>query len=179
MNPPQADYSYWDTVPSFTMTEAAWLWCGLEPPDSGREWMPKLGKGITPHPTIPGLPAKGQRYARAMWTDIRQGRLVILTEPPDTRYLIPRVCLRAWADKRGEFPRFLFPDLPTIAPPRPKKRRESSRSEEWNRWKECADGINKDRKVEGKPPLNKSGLATEVIEKLGLPDAPRTVREKL
>lgn len=53
-----ADFTYWDTVEYFTLTEAAWLWCDLEPPARGFEFMPVLGKGIKPHPLISNLPAK-------------------------------------------------------------------------------------------------------------------------
>lgn len=71
------------------------------------------------------------------------------------------------------------PEPPPPPPtPRPRKRRESSRSEDWNRWRECGAEINKGREAKGMKPLNKSGLADEVIKMLGLHDAPRTVREK-
>lgn len=111
---PPADLSYWDDVQSFTLTEAAWLWCGLEPPHDGLEFMPNYGISLKPHPVIQGLPARGQRAARAMWKDIwdheSDNRLLILTEWPDTHYKIPRKYLREWADKRGEKPSFLFPE---------------------------------------------------------------------
>lgn len=114
----RADFNNWDKRESFTLTEAAWLWCGLEPPDDGIKHMPMLGKGIQPHPVIKGLPAKGERAARAMWGDITEGKLVILTEWPDTRYMIPRSYLRSWAESYSKFrPLFLFEELRIIKPP--------------------------------------------------------------
>ena len=95
----------------FTLTEAGWLWCSLEPPDSGLTQMPQLGKGIKPHPVIPGLPARGDRVARALWLDIKNSKLVILSDPTDDYYRIPRVCLRTWAEQRNHRPPFLFPEL--------------------------------------------------------------------
>lgn len=168
-----ADFPYWDTVERFTLTEAAWLWCDLEPPDDGIQHMPILDKGIEPHPVIAGLPAKGHRAARAMWNDIKQGRLIILTEYPDTRYLIPRAYLRAWAETYSDFrPRFLFQDA--IKPPRP---RISERKTEHERWKTCAEKIKEERNLHGKQPLNKIGLAQEVIDRLSLRVSVETVRK--
>lgn len=167
-----ADFPYWDTVERFTLTEAAWLWCDLEPPDDGIQHMPILGKGIKPHAVIAGLPAKGQRAARAMWSDIEQGRLIILTEWPDTRYLIPRAYLRPWAETYSDFrPRFLFQD--GVKPPKP---RISEREAEHERWKTCAEKVKAERKLHGKPPLKKMGLAREVIDRLSLHDSVDTVR---
>ena len=168
-----ADFPYWDTVDRFTLTEAAWLWCDLEPPDDGVQHMPVLGKGIQPHPVIKGLPAKGGRAARAMWSDIEQGRLIILTEWPDTRYLIPRVYLRAWAETYSVFrPRFLFQDAA-----KPKKPRISEREAEHKRWRTCAEEVKTERKLHGKPPLKKTGLAQEVKGRLSLHDSIETVRK--
>lgn len=168
-----ADFSYWDTVEWFTLTEAAWLWCDLEPPDDGIQHMPILDKGIEPHPVIAGLPAKGHRAARAMWNDIKQGRLIILTEYPDTRYLIPRAYLRAWAETYSDFrPRFLFQDA--AKPPKP---RASERKYEHERWRTCAEDIKEERKRGDKPPLKKCGLAQEVIDRLSLHDSIETVRK--
>lgn len=108
----RADFTYWDTIEGFTLTEAAWLWCELEPPYDGIEFMPTVGNGIPPHPVIKDLPARGQHAARAMWQDITQNRLIILTDWPDTRYKIPRKYLRLWAEERGGYkPLFLFQEL--------------------------------------------------------------------
>lgn len=114
-----ADFSYWDTVEHFTLTEAAWLWCDLEPPARGFEYMPAFGQGVKPHPLIPNLPAKGDRAARAMWQDATESettnRLIWLTNYPDTRYLFPRPYLRAWAENHSDYrPRFLFPEVGVI-----------------------------------------------------------------
>lgn len=168
-----ADFSYWDTVERFTLTEAAWLWCDLEPPDDGFQHMPILGKGIKPHPVIDGLPAKGNRAARAMWRDIAQGRLIILTEWPDTQYLIPRTYLRAWAEIYSDLrPRFLFQDA--VKPPKP---RVSERKAEHETWRTCAEIIKNERELEGKPPLKKTGLAKEVKDRLKIHDSIETIRK--
>lgn len=185
MNPP-ADFAYWDTVQSFTLTEAAWLWCGLEPPDDGLEFMPKLRGGISPHPKIrdltangfqshpkiPGLPARGHRAARAMWLDITQSRLVILTDGPDRRYRIPRTYLCVWAGERGEVPRFLSP-----APP--KKPRVTDCQHEYDRWKQCAATIQEERARANLRPLNKVGVAIAVIDRLDLDKSSDWVKRQL
>lgn len=126
-----ADFTYWDTVENFTLTEAAWLWCDLEPPERGFEHMPALGKGIKPHPLISNLPAKGDRAARAMWQDATESettnRLIWITNSPDTRYLFPRPYLRAWAENHSDYrPRFLFPEVGKPSKPRITERDEES-----------------------------------------------------
>lgn len=176
MSPPAANFAYWATVNRFTLTEAAWLWCDLEPPADGLQHMPAVGKGIQPHPVIEGLPAMGQRAARAMWLDIKASRLVILTDPPDPRYRIPRQYLRAWAIEHGPWrPRFLFPDE-TIARP---KHRVTERSDEHARWKGCAAQIRRERERNGDYPFGKESMAREVIERLNLRESVETVRKKI
>ena len=174
-----ADFTYWDTVEYFTLTEAAWLWCDLEPPARGFEFIPVLGKGIKPHPLISNLPAKGDRAARAMWQDATESettnRLIWITNFPDTRYLFPRPYLRAWAENHSDYrPRFLFPEVG-----KPSKPRITERVEEHKRWCACGKEIQQERTKSGTPPMNKSGLASEVIKRLNLSVSPATVRKRL
>lgn len=176
MTHPAANFAYWSTVDRFTLTEAGWLWCGLEPPADGLEFMPLLGKGIAPHPVIPNLPAMGQRAARAMWLDIKESRLVILTDHPDPRYRIPREYLRAWAIQHGPWrPRFLFPDEIATKP----KRRVTERADEHARWARCAEQIRRERERNEDYELGKEAMAREVIERLNLRESVETVRKKI
>jgi len=79
MNYPKADLAYWQKAQNFTLTEAAWLWCDIEPPDRGLERMPRIGGGFKPHPLIPELPARGDHFARTLWREIKAGKVPITT----------------------------------------------------------------------------------------------------
>ncbi|MDG4597199.1 MAG: hypothetical protein P9F75_16175 [Candidatus Contendobacter sp.] len=68
---------------------------------------------------------------------------------------------------------------PEPPPPRPKKRRESSRSRKHDLWVECAKTIYQEYQDKGKRPLNKGGIAQEVIDRLRLSDDWETVRRVL
>jgi hypothetical protein len=177
MNYPNADLAYWQKVQRFTLTEAAWLWCGIEPPARGLECMPLIGKGFQPpHPLIPGLPARGDTIARALWRDIKASKLFITTDHPDRPYyLIPRSDLHAWAEQHGDKPPFLFPPVTHEKP----KRRITERQHEHAQWKTCADTIQQERAQAGLRKLNKVGLASEVIDRLDLRDSVETVRKKI
>lgn len=185
-----ADFARWDYRDRFTLTEAAWLWCGKEPPASGVEYMPALGKGIQPHPVIKNLPALGYDFANAAWKAICDGSLIILTKFPDKHYKIPRAYLKKWVEQNfPDRPRFLFHDIDKSQnsspetgqyPQRAKNRqRNTERSFEHERWKKCGEEIQQGRKQKGMRPLNKSDLAAEVIGRLDLRDSPETVRKRL
>lgn len=66
-----------------------------------------------------------------------------------------------------------------LEPPPDTKPRYTECSEERQRWRQCADEIQQERRQQQKPPLNKSKLALAVMERLDVWKSHDTVRKAL
>lgn len=107
-----ANFAYWDSIEEFELTEACWLWCGLEPPTRTRcqSVLAQELNGV-PHGK---LPAMGQRVLEAIQTaDIDLQFPGYYFDQWERFHIFPRADLRTWAKNYSSFrPRFLFPPTP-------------------------------------------------------------------
>lgn len=103
-----ADLAFWDSVNIFSIHEVAWLWCELDPPE--HKDIPTSDPHLRHQALLssPKLPSKGARVQKAILRD-RQLKPTEDEEgwPGDYH----RADLRAWAERQGYAPLFLFPEL--------------------------------------------------------------------
>jgi hypothetical protein len=112
-----ADFDFWDKIPLLTMNEIGWLWCELEPPaqrrimyrdDTTRPPNPPLSRVeiILHEITLSNKDASDPlKECKSHPLRVQAGGIMSFL----------RVDLRAWAERKGYQPLFLFPDLRTQA----------------------------------------------------------------
>lgn len=89
------DFAVWDIQDEFTPNEAAYLWLGLEPSHA-----------------IGGHPAKVISLSNTLSSEVQKGALPARQGDPrlwEGPY-IKRESLKAWAERKGQQPLFLFPE---------------------------------------------------------------------
>lgn len=108
-----ADLEYWDRRELLTVSEIAWLWCGLEPPRQGRMYW--KSEGPPPPPPYPPF-SRAETIVHELLVANKDPRdpLTQVDNHPDkivgvTAFL--RADVRAWAERNGYRPAFLFPEI--------------------------------------------------------------------
>lgn len=102
-----ADLAFWDSVDVFSIHEVAWLWCELDPLEDTHIATSDLHL----HQALrfsPNLPSKGARVQRAISRDYQLKRT---NDEYGWAGKYHRADLRAWAERQGYTPLFLFPEL--------------------------------------------------------------------
>ena len=108
-----ADLAFWDEQELLTTNEIAWLWCGLEPPKQGRMYW--SGEGLPGRPPDPPL-SRAEIIVHAILSANKDPsdplkQVDSHSEKINGTIAFRRADLRAWAERQGFKPLFLFPEL--------------------------------------------------------------------
>lgn len=109
------DFSIWDQISDFRVDEAAYLWCGMEPPPTG-----------TYEPMLRVVEKVMHRILAAIqngeFPSEEEGKTVRLDKPYELiNFRLSRAALRRWAENQndGFCPLFLFPEIRQQDPAKP------------------------------------------------------------
>jgi len=113
MSDKPADLDFWDGQDLLTVSEIAWLWCGLEPPKQGRMYW--TSEGRPERPPDPPL-SRAEIIQFELLSSNKDPNDLLKAVDNHPRKIVGTIAflrsdLRAWAERQGYQPLFLFPEL--------------------------------------------------------------------